>query len=256
MQPECSKSKTLALVRILERIGEGEDLRLVAKEVGKIAGEIGSGEILAAQDRLRQSGYSDGVVAQLLAAFTLTGVYEQSRSRTIGEVVAPHILQTATAEHAMFRALAAELERVLEDIRALEHISDTSVEFRRLTHIVHHLKAMNEHFDREEDVILPYLRRQSWASPCRAVVADHAQLRAYIDQFTVLVAAVGELPPEEFQSHLAGAITGFCPCLREHLSFEDGLLWPLALVVLDDPATWKTITALCDEIGYCGIHVA
>lgn len=254
MQPKRNQSKTLALIRLLERIAAGEDLRLVGGEVGKIVGAVGAGEILAAQDHLRQSGYSDGMVAQLLAAFTLMGAYVQRKNQAIGEVTAPHILQMATAEHAMFRSLATQLERVLADLRAVEHLSDTSVEFRRLAHVVHHLKALNEHFDREEDVILPYLRRQSWAGLCRAVAADHARLRTYIDQLTALIDTMSELPPEEFRSYVAAVIDGFCSCLREHLSFEDGLLWPLALVVLDDPATWETITALSDEIGYCGIH--
>ena len=254
MQRECSKSKALALVRILQRIGGGEDPGLVAQEVGKIAGEVGPGEIVAAEDRLRRSGYSEALVAQLSAAFALMGVYEQRKSQATSHVLEPHILQKMTAEHAMFRSLATDLERILEEIKGLEYLSDTSLEFCRLAHAVHHLRAMNEHFDREEDVILPYLARQGWAGLCRAATADHPQLRASIDRLTVLVAAVDELKLGKLKSHLAPAIAGFCRCLSEHLSFEDGLLWPIALMVIDDPATWKTITAQCDEIGYCGIH--
>jgi hypothetical protein len=254
MRRERNKSRTLALVRILNRIGAGEDLRLVAKEVGRIAPEVGPGDLAAAEDHLRRSGYSEATVAQLFAALALTRIYEQGRSRATGPVLEAGILQTVTAEHVMFRSLAAELKRILADIRGLEHPSDTSLEFYRLAHAVHHLRAMNEHFDREEDVILPYLWRQGWAGLCRAAAADHVQLRAYIDKLTMLVVAVGELTLEEFQSHLAPAVAGFCHGLLEHLSFEDGLLWPFALVVIDDPAAWKTITARCEEIGYCGVR--
>ena len=34
------------------------------------------------------------------------------------------------------------------------------------------------------------------------------------------------------------------------------LLWPLALVVINDPAVWDVMKSLCEEIGYCGVHVA
>jgi len=254
MQKECSKSKVLALVRILQRIEGGEDPGLVAQEVGKLAGEVGPGEIVAAQDRLRRSGYSDALVAQLCAAFTLMSVYEQRRKQATSQALEPHILQKMTAEHAMFRSLATDLERIVEDIKGLEYLSDTSLEFCRLAHTVHHLRAMNEHFDREEDVIFPYLARQGRVGLCRAATIDHAPLRVSIDKLTVLVTAVDELRLRELKSRLAPAITGFCRCLSEHLSFEDGLLWPIALVMMDDLAIWKTITAQCDEIGYCGIH--
>ncbi len=248
------KSKTFALIRILNRIGAGEDLRLVAKEVGQIAPEIGPGDLAAAEDHLRLHGCSDAMIVQISAALALTKIYEQGKRNATGQILGPGILQTVTAEHVMFRSLAAELRRIFEDIRGLEHLSDTSLEFCRLAHVVQRLRAMNEHFDREEDVILLYLWQQGWAGPCRTAATDHVQLRAYIDKLTALIVAVGDLKPEEFQAHLAPAVAGFCPCLLEHLSFEDGLLWPFARVVIDDPATWKTITARCDEIGYCGVR--
>ncbi len=254
MQREGNKSKTRALVRILKRIEEGEDLRLMATEVAKIASALGPGEMAAAQDRLRESGYPDAVIAQLQSAFVLAGVYEQKRSHMTGAASEPHILQVVAAEHVMFRSHAMELERIVEDIRGLEQISDTSLAFCRLAHTVHHLGAMNEHFDREEDVILPYLQRQGWSGPCRTTATDHATLRTHIDNLTGLVTSLGVYEIEQFKWHLATGSAAFCACLHEHLSFEDGLLWPLALVVIDDLAPWRTITAQCDEIGYCGIH--
>lgn len=254
MQQECSKSKTSALVRILRRIDEGEDLRLVAQEAGQIAGDVGPGEMAAAQDRLRENGYPEIVIAQLSAAFVLAGVYERQKSRALDPSPPADILQTVNAEHALFRALAGQLVRVLEDIRALDSMADTSVEYRRLVHVVRHLQGMNEHFDREEDAIFPYLRRQGWAALCRMAAVDHEKLRDHVGRLAVLVGMSGEFQLQEFKSHLTRGISSFCQCLHEHLSFEDGLLWPIALVVIDDPATWKTIMALCDEIGYCGVH--
>jgi DUF438 domain-containing protein len=254
MSKECNKSKTQALVRILKRIDQGEDLRVVACEAGAIAGDIGLGEMTAAQQCLQESGYPEVVIGQLMAAFVLAGVYEQKRCRTRNQASDPDIVQVIAAEHGMFRSLAAELERILAGILVLESVSDTSLEFCRLAHAVHHLQAMNEHFDREEDVILPYLQRQGWAALCGMAAKDHAQLRSHINNLAELIASLGEFTTDEFKSHLVAEVSGLCSCLYENLSFEDGLLWPIALVVIADPATWSTITCLCDEIGYCGIH--
>ena len=40
------------------------------------------------------------------------------------------------------------------------------------------------------------------------------------------------------------------PIMLEHLSYEDDLLCPISLVVIDNVKAWKSIKALCDEIGY------
>jgi DUF438 domain-containing protein len=135
-------------------------------------------------------------------------------------------------------------------------IFDTALEYRRIIHVVDHLGAMKEHFEREDDVILPYLRRLGWVNLCVTAQNDHAQLRAGIDWLTSFATAVEVCSPEDFQAELTAGVARFCSCLSEHLAFEDGLLWPIALVVIDDPAVWTTMKALCQEIGYCGIHVA
>jgi DUF438 domain-containing protein len=255
MEQKCDQSKALALVRFLQRVDEGGDIKVLAKEAGQIAPQIGPAEMAAAEQRLLDCGYAAAVVTQLSAAFVLMGVYERHRDGSPGTSEDSHILQRVSAEHAIFRCLAVELGDALKDILGLDRISDVSSEFRRLAHAVQHLRAMNEHFEREDDVILPYLRACGWTSLCHLITKEHTQLRAYIVNVTGLVATFKVLELEDFRSQLAARVTRFCQCLFEHLAFEDGLLWPLTLVVIDKPATWKTIQALCDEIGYCGVHV-
>lgn len=254
MEQKCDPSRARALVRLLQRMDGGEDIKLLAKEAGQIAPKIGPAEMAAAEQRLLDSGYTAAAVTQLSAAFVLMGVYERQKGGSPGASTDSHILQRVSAEHGIFRCLAVELGDALEDIVGLSEISDTSSELRRLAHAVRHLRAINEHFDREDDVILPYLKARGWTSLCQLVAKDHAQLRASVVNLAGLIATFEALEPEDFKSQLAAGVTSFCRCLSEHLSFEDGLLWPLMLVVVDKPATWKTIKALCDEIGYCGVH--
>jgi DUF438 domain-containing protein len=254
MEQKCDPSKARALVQLLQRMDGGENIKLLAKEAGQIAPKIGPAEMAAAERRLLDSGYTEAAVTQLSAAFVLMGVYERQKDRSPGASADSHILQRVSAEHGIFRCLAVELGDALEDVMGLSEISDTSSEFRRLAHAVRHLRAINEHFDREDDVILPYLKARGWTSLCQLVAKDHTQLKASVVNLAGLIATFEALEPEDFKSHLAAGVTSFCRCLSEHLSFEDGLLWPLMLVVVDKPGTWKTIKALCDEIGYCGVH--
>jgi DUF438 domain-containing protein len=212
-------------------------------------------ELAAAGRKLLDEGYAPAIVNHLSAAFLLMRRYAQQLSSPKDQSQDSHILQRVSAEHAVFRCLAAELSEVAAGLRATECLSDTATEYRRLAHVVSHLCAMKEHFEREDDVILPYLRRVGWTSLCAIAANHHAQLRAQIDCLTSLVTETQTLSPEDLQAALMDCVGRFCSRLLEHLSFEDGLLWPVALVVIDDPAIWIGMKTVCEEIGYCGIHV-
>jgi len=256
MAKTLDKARVSMVAELLRRIDKGDDVRLLAKDASRIAENISPAELAAAELSLLDDGYTPTAVNQLSTAFVVMRIYEQHVSGPKGQFQDVHILQKVTAEHGVFRCLAAELNEAAADLRAMECIWDTASEYRRLIHVVDHLSAMKEHFEREDDVILPYLKRLGWANLCVVAENDHAQLRADIDSLTSLVTAIHAFSPEDFQTALVAGVGRFCSCLLEHLSFEDGLLWPIALVVIDNPAVWRTMKALCEEIGYCGIHVS
>jgi hypothetical protein len=256
MAKTLDKARTSMVAEFLRRIDRGDDIRLLARDASRIAENMSPAELKAAGRSLLDEGYAPTIVTHLSTAFVLMRTYEQQRSGPRDQSQDGHILQKVTAEHGVFRCLAAELSEASAGLRGVECISDTAAEYRRLIHVVSHLYAMKEHFEREDDVILPYLRRVGWASLCVVAENDHAQLRAQIDGLTSLVTETNSLGPGEFQTALAVCVGRFCSCLSEHLSFEDGLLWPIALVVIDNPAVWRTMKTVCEEIGYCGVHVA
>jgi DUF438 domain-containing protein len=250
------KAKAAMIAELLRRIDKGDDIRVLVKDAGRIVADIGPADLAAAEISLLDDGYTPTAVNLLSSAFVLMLGYEQRLSGPKDQFQDVHILQRVTAEHAVFRCLAAELREATMDLKTVECMSDTASEYRRLLHVVEHMGAMKEHFEREDDVILPYLRRLGWANLCVVAENDHAQLRADIDWLTSFVLAIQVCSPEDFQAELAAGGGRFCSSLLQHLSFEDGLLWPIALVVIDSPAAWRTMKAVCEEIGYCGIHVA
>lgn len=255
MAGTVDKAKISRVADFLRRIDRGDDVRLLTKNACRIAANVSSVELAAAGRRLVDEGYAPAIVDSLSTAFLLMRRYAQQRSGPKDQSQDGHILQRVSAEHAVFRCLAAELSEVAASLQTAACVSDTAVEYRRLAHVVSHLCAMKEHFEREDDVILPYLRRVGWTSLCAVAADHHAQLAALIDCLTSLVTEPQALSPEDLRAALMDCVGRFCACLLEHLSFEDGLLWPVALVVIDDPATWQGMKAVCEEIGYCGIHV-
>jgi DUF438 domain-containing protein len=250
------KTRAACIAEFLKRIDRGGDVRTLAKDAGGMTENIDFKELAAAECMLLDDGYAPTLVNHLSAAFVLMRKYGQSPAGPRDGLPDGHILQRVGAEHGVFRWLAAELREVTGDIAAMEDLPETALEYRRFIHAVDHLGAMKEHFEREDDVILPYLNKFGWTSLCAAAQSDHAHLRDYVDYLTAFVASVPAPGPGDFKSVLAPAVNRFCTCLSEHLAFEEGLLWPIALVVIDNPATWRSMKIFCEDIGYCGIHAA
>ena len=124
----------------------------------------------------------------------------------------------------------------------------------RLSHIVEHLNAIEEHIEREEDVIFPYLQRHGWTSLCRAAHSDHSYIKIAIDDLCRLVGTFEPSKSKEFRIRLNSITKYLCPTLTEHLFQEDNILFPIALEVIKDNRLWKRIKNICDDIGYCGVH--
>ena len=71
-----------------------------------------------------------------------------------------------------------------------------------------------------------------------------------IDNLCALIVSFNSIKFESFNRYLQKVVEHLVPMLREHLSYEENLLWPIARVVVDDEKVWKTIKTLSDEFGY------
>jgi DUF438 domain-containing protein len=251
------EKKTETLAKLLQRIGTGEDPRVLRKEASKLIGNLNSSDITIAEQNLIDHGYSANMVQQLSAAFMLMGLLEDKGINLRSQLPETHILKLVLAEHDIFRYYVTDLMDVSKAISKHPDLTDLTTEFRRLTHIIEHLDSMEEHIQREEDVIFPYLERYGWATLCRTSQSDHVYIRIAISDLIRLITsfAKGRLSPKEFKGRLDTIARYLCPILKEHLFQEDNILYPIALEVVNDPQVWDAIKDVCDEIGYCGIHL-
>jgi DUF438 domain-containing protein len=250
---QTNHHNTEAVTILLKRIGEGEDPRQLFGEAGRLIKDVNSADIAAAEQTLIEAGLPARTVRQLSAAFVFIGMHAGNK-RPEDCLPAGHILRKVTAEHDVLRCMVADLQEVSADIQQLIEMSDTSSEFRRLAHIAAHLDRAREHIEREEYVIFPYIRQYGWAGLCRAAQCDHIVIANEIDNLTRLTALINDVPLERFKIWLAAVTERLSAKMLEHLCYEDEILSPIAVAVIDDPAVWVRIRALCDEIGYCGIH--
>jgi len=244
-----------AVICLLKRIYQGEDPRLLRKEANGFITDVDPKDISAAEQNLIDDGYSAQTVQQLLATFMLMGIPDEQSDNPRGRLGANHILQTVMVEHDLIRCFLADLHDVVGAIGRLNCLSSANSEFRKLAHITEHLNAMKEHIEREEDVIFPCLRKHGWMSSSLAVEGDHISITGEINNLVRLVISVDKVGFEQFRVGLTVITRCLSRIMLEHLFEEDEILYPVALGRIKDARVWAKMKAVCDEIGYCGVHL-
>lgn len=247
-------SKANVISNLLRRINQGLDPKVLRKEANRLITDITARDIASAEKKLVKDGYPAKLASQLSAAFVLMGVLEGQSLNIKKDLPANHVLRLVFAEHEMIRCFLADLEDISEAITNKKQLKSTSMEFMKLCHVVEHLNAMEEHIEREEDIIFPYLQKHGWTSLCRSAQGDHAYIRAAVDDLVRLIESFSKSKVREFKIRLNSIAKYLCPTMSEHLFQEDNILYPIALEVIRDKGMWKRIKSVCDDIGYCGVH--
>ena len=124
----------------------------------------------------------------------------------------------------------------------------------KLAHITKHLEAMAEHADREQEVIFPYFAKFGWGNVCRHMQDEHEYIKAASEELLELVNSFDQMNPGKFKQRLESVCRYIISALTDHMFKEDKILYPIALEVIDDEQVWRRLKAVCEEIGYCGVH--
>jgi len=243
------------LTRLLRRISKGEDPTILRKEATRLISDVCPQDIATAEQNLIESGLSAQLVQQLSSAFMLMGILEENSSSIKARLPYSHILRKVMAEHEITRCYLADLEAVVKEIDAMENVTDVCSEFRRLAHITEHLNAMEEHIEREEDIIFPYLKKHGWKTLCRTAENDHIYIRVAVDDLIKLIVTFRQQKDGRFKVKLKSIARYLLKRMRENLFQEDNILYPIALEIVNDDNVWERMKSVCDDIGYCGLHV-
>jgi DUF438 domain-containing protein len=245
------------LTGLLKRINEGVDPSLLTGEATRLYSVIGPSDLATAEQNLIEAGISPQLAHQLASEFISMNTHEKEASRFEFKSKLPgnHVLRQIHAEHELLSYFMAELSDVTEKIIKKEQISDTSSLFRRYCHIVEHLDAMAEHIEREEDIIFPYLARRGWKKLTATAAGEHMYIKMAVEDLIRLLGTIGNQKPNEYKTKLGSVVSYLVPAVRDHIFLEDNIIYPLALEIIDDESVWDSIKDICDEIGYCGVHL-
>jgi len=243
-------SNRWALTGLFKRITLGEDPKRLQSEASHLAEKVDSDDIAAAKQALIDEGYSSELVQKISAAFMLMGLHKETAGSTETALPDNHILQKIMSEHALTRCYLADLTQITEEIGLLDSLTDVNSEFRRLVQTIDYFYRFKRHIEREDDLIFPYLKKYGWKGLSQTAQDEHRSIKTEIDNLTILVTGFSTIGLDDFKAWLAMVVKRFCPLMLNHIAYEQDILWPIALVVLDDAETWETIKALSDDLEY------
>jgi len=255
MKDKNGINKAETLTSFLKRINEGDNPESLRKEAHRLLISVDADDIALAEQNLINDGYSTQLVQLLCATFMLIGIPEEHKDSPRSELPEDHILRIVLIEHDLIRYFLVDLINTVDCISCCEHLKNSSLEFRKLTHIMQHLNGMKEHFEREDDVIFPFLLKYGRINLCQAMQGDHINIKAGLEKFIALILSFDSMCFEEFKTRLIKITQTLLPSFREHLSQEDAILYPIALGMIDEAEIWEKMKNVCDEIGYCGVHL-
>lgn len=251
------KNEDLAeeLTGFLIKLNQGEDRSQLRKQADRLIESVSPRDFVQAEYNLKRGGISPSRIQQLSTLFILMGMAEKDRFDLRQHLPDYHILRKVMAEHEIFRCFIADLEEVADRIGHASHLSETSDDFMRLSHVAEHLNSLEEHVGREDDILFPALKERGWESLFCRIQSEHTYIQAAVDDLLKLVMVLGKMPFNNFKTKLMSTVRYLCPLLREHLFYEDYVLFPLAVLTLDDKKLWQRLREVCNEIGYCGVHL-
>jgi uncharacterized protein len=240
------------LTLYLKRVNAGEDPVKLRKQADRFFEKIKPSDLAMAEQNLLDSGCS---ISDLIShQKEYIGLIGDQLHKLWASLPHGHIVRQILAEHELYFCMLADLAEVNNLIQSAEQISDKSSEFRKLSHLVQHLAAAQEHCEREEDIIFPELRKRRLGNLVRAMKSDHSYIKFAICNLIKLLDDHQMLDLLEFKTRLQSITTYLISAGKEHMFFENNILYPLAIELISDRKMWDRMKAICDEIGYCCLH--
>lgn len=252
---KCKDNLAEELTGFLLKLNKQKKTEGLRKQANRLLSSISPDDIARAERELAKSGLSLKKIQQLSASFILMGVLEENEADLRSRLPAGHILRKIMAEHEMTLCFIADLEEIAAQIEQKDSLTPTSGEFMRLGHVVEHLNCLEEHMDREDDVLFPALRQQGWQSLFAHIEHEHTYIQMSINDLVKLITAFDKMSFSTFKTRFLATVRYLCPLLREHLNREDQAIFPLAVSMIRDEKMWDRLRRVCNEIDYCGIHL-
>lgn len=256
-----------ALKDLIKRLHEGADPQEMKDRFEEVVGRTSVEELSRIEEEIIKEGMAREEVHRLcdvhMAVFK--AALEKDKS------VAPpgHPIHILMREHALLLDYAAHLRDLAggAPTKSLATLCGCPVciEFEaaakpghsprehameQARHVVMHLRASENHYVREENVLFPYLERHGVTEPPAIMWMEHNKIRGIKKQLYEATDTALAFATPEGQSQLKDIAVALLETMSGHFYKENNILFPTAMKVIPNQE-WPEIRRQFDGLGYC-----
>lgn len=158
-----------------------------------------------------------------------------------------HPIHTLMEEHRQILLFMTEVRDQARELRAGKRSEE---ETTRLQEVEPFLTEAQKHFQREENVLFPYLERHGIEGPPAAMWSEHEVLRANEKELMSLIARERYMERKEFLETLEYRSTTLLALLNSHFHKENEVLFPMSIRALG-VHEWNDARLQFQVIGPC-----
>ncbi|MEW6546604.1 MAG: DUF438 domain-containing protein [Bacillota bacterium] len=241
--------KVERLTEVLRKLNTPGAPEAVREEARALLRKINPAELSLAEQKLIEDGVDPQQLRHLCAVHL--EVLDEQLQDVRGKLTPGHVLDTLYREHDEILHFLDLLDSVNERIQKEKEYDPANPAYEMLRHLGEHLVAAEKHHAREEEVLFPELEKRGITGPPRIMRLEHNNLRPRKHRLLELAETVSGMEFARFREEMAQVTTYVGFHLRDHIYKENTILFPTALEVITDEATWAEMKSRCDAIGYC-----
>ncbi|MCP2520323.1 DUF438 domain-containing protein [Candidatus Aminicenantes bacterium AC-708-M15] len=241
-------TKKEALKELIKRLHKGEDPRKIKQEFKELLKQTAPNEIAKVEEELIKEGMPKEEIHKLCDVHL--ALFQESLGQE--EHIAPegHPIHILMEEHKMLLKFSDELKKIINEMRAFKDLNSAGEKREHLIHIIEHLKSSESHYEREENVLFPYLEKHGVTQPPAIMWMEHNKIREIKKGIYKLVDEYKKLVFEDFVKRLEESAMSLAEIFSNHFLKENKILFPTALNVIKEDE-WIEIRKEFDELGYC-----
>jgi len=242
------RKKVEMMKEIIRRIHSGVAPAQLKEEFKQIVASASPLEIAQVEQELVEEGIPAEEIRQLCDVHI--EVFKESLDKATISPPAGHPLEILMTEHHRILDKAADLYSVAESMRKKDGFDSAGAEIDKIAELLEFIKGEEKHFEREENVLFPYLEKHGVIQPPAIMWTEHDQIRRIKKNIHEIFENRNSHDFAEFVDKLSGFALGLVETVASHFYKENNILFPTGMDVITDEE-WIEIRRQFDEIGYC-----
>jgi len=235
-----------SIKELIKRLHRGENPEKLKEEFKDILKGLAPQDIAKIEEELVKEGISSQEIRKMCDIHL--AVFRETLEKQKPEVPPWHPVYILMEEHKKLLDFVDKLRNTAKSIKNAGKLELTALE--RLNHIAEHFKESESHYQREENVLFPYLEKHGITQPPAIMWMEHDKIRESKKNLYKLVKSHSEMDFDTFITQLENVSLGIEELLSSHFYKENNVLFPTGLKVIED-TEWLEIRQQFDEMGYC-----